>query len=142
MANRDNPRRGAQFEEFTQLFFSRRRIKLERGFVVDVGVADQKRPHKFDLGSHEPPVLVECKRHTWTKGGNAPSAKLAVWNEAMYYFATAPQHYRRILAVLRSLRGEESLAEHYIKRFEHLIPEKVEIWEIDPKAATGARVHP
>jgi hypothetical protein len=90
-----------------------------------------KKPHKFDLGSEVPPVLVECKAHTWTEGGNSPSAKLSVWNEAMYYFVAAPTHFRKILFVLKSVRGNQTLAQYYIGRYEHLISAGVEIWEFD-----------
>ena len=45
-------------------------------FQVQVGAASERRVRKFDLGCAEPATLIECKRHTWTKGGNAPSAKL------------------------------------------------------------------
>lgn len=32
--------------------------------------------HRFDLGSEEGSVLIECKSYTWTKSGNEPAAKL------------------------------------------------------------------
>lgn len=92
-----------------------------------------KKPHRFDFGSNDPPVLVECKCHRWTTGGNAPSAKLTVWNEAMYYFAIAPDGYRRIFFVLHdySPSRRQTLAEHYLSRYRHLVPEGVEFWEYD-----------
>ena len=70
-----------------------------------------------------------------------PSAKLTVWNEAMYYFAVAPTQYRKILFVLKSIRGSESLAQHYIKRYEHLIPPGVELWEYDMECVQGRCLH-
>jgi hypothetical protein len=57
-------------------------IVLTKNFSVPVGVSEAKKPHHFDLGSESPPVLVECKSHTWTEGGNMPSAKMTVWSEA------------------------------------------------------------
>ena len=142
MANKDNPSRGSKFEGLVQQFFGRHGVTLQRNFSVDVGVGSERRPRKFDLGSSRPPVLVECKRHTWTEGGNAPSAKLTVWNEAMYFFAVAPPKYRKILAVLRHLRGGESLAQHYVRRFSHMIPRGVEIWELGHDGTSGRRVYP
>jgi hypothetical protein len=54
---------------------------LRRGFPAPVGVADRKKLHKFDLGSDNPRIWIECKSHTSTQGGNTPSAKMTVWNE-------------------------------------------------------------
>jgi hypothetical protein len=137
LANRDNPWKGSQFEKLALDFFRRLGLHLQRRFTVDVGIGLLKKPHKFDLGSATPPVLVECKRHTWTEGGNAPSAKLTVWNEAMYYFTAAPPKFRKILFVLKSVRNGETLAQHYIKRYKHLIPYGVELWEYDPESEKG-----
>ncbi len=142
MANKDNPRRGSKFEALVQSFFATQGTNLRRDFIVPVGAHSEKRPRKFDLGSTRPPVLVECKRHTWTGGGNAPSAKLAVWNEAMYFFTTAPSKYRKILAVLRHVRRGQSLAEHYVTRFRHMIPRRVEIWEVASNGRSGRCIHP
>ena len=72
-------------------------------------------------GSESPPVLVECESHTWTQGGNMPSAKMTVWNEAMYYFHVAPPSYRKILFVLKHFRKEQSLAAYYLKEHGHLV---------------------
>ena len=88
---------------------------------------------KFDLGSETPSVVVECKSHTWTVGGNSPSAKMSVWNEAMYYFVATPPHFRKILFVLKDSLNGETLAEYYIRRYSHLIPADVELWEFDAK---------
>lgn len=60
-----------------------------------------------------------------------PSAKLTVWNEAMYYFFAAPSGYRRIMFVLRdfSEKRGETLAEYYLRTYRHLVPSGVEFWE-------------
>ncbi len=50
--------------------------------------------------------------------------------------------YRKTLYVLKSLRRGESLADHYIKRFEHLIPDDVEIWEYDSDIKSSSKVYP
>jgi hypothetical protein len=96
--------------------------------------------HRFDLGSENPPVLVECKSHTWTQGGNMPSAKMTVWNEAMYYFHVAPAIYRKIFFVLKHSRREQSLASYYLKTHGHLVPEGVELWEFDLETDSGERL--
>ncbi len=137
MANCDNPRTGADFEKVVQAFFAKRGLVLVPKMAVPVGVGVNKKPHRFDLGSETPPVLVECKCHVWTGGGNSPSAKLAVWNEAMFYFLCAPKKYRKLFVVQRSMRGEGSLADHYLGRYSHLVPADVEFWEVDPLTGEG-----
>jgi hypothetical protein len=107
---------------------------------VPVGVGEAKKPHRFDLGSENPPVLVECKSHTWTQGGNMPSAKMTVWNEAIYYFQVAPDPYRKIFFVLKHTRREQSLAAYYLKTHGHLVPAGVERWEYDLESSTAERL--
>jgi hypothetical protein len=123
---------GADFELVAMKFFSRRGVKLSRNFAVDVGLS-QKKKHCFDLGSMNPKVIVECKSHRWTAGANVPSAKMTVWNEAMYYFHLAPKGFRKILFVLhdRRSRDGESLLGYYKRRYSHLIPKGVEFFEWD-----------
>jgi hypothetical protein len=133
MANRDNPRKGSEFEECAYRFFESQGIHLSKKFSIPIGLSSLKKSHKFDLGSGQPPILIECKAHTWTEGDNAPSAKLSVWNEAMFYFVAAPATYRKVLFVLKSVRHGESLAHYYIRRYEHFIPKDVEIWEYEPE---------
>ncbi len=106
---------------------------LSRKYSVPVGVNTDKKRRKFDLGSQSPPVLVECKSHKWTVGGNIPSAKITVWNESMYYFHIAPPEYRKILFVAKdySPKRGATLAAYYLRNYGHLIPHGVEIWEYD-----------
>lgn len=133
---------GRAFEGVAQEFFARRGLHLQSNLSVAVGVGQVKKHHAFDLGSNEPKVLVECKSHRWTSGGNIPSAKLTVWNEAMYYFHVAPVGYRRIMFVLKDLRrgNGESLVHYYLHIYGHLVPEGVEFWEYDESAGGAERV--
>jgi hypothetical protein len=112
---------------------------LKPGFTVEIGLGRGRRPRRFDLGTFDPPVLVECKSHRWTTGGNVPSAKVTVWNEAMLFFYAAPQTYRKIFFVLRDYdpRRSETLAEYYVRTHSHMIPAGVEIWEYDDKLKTA-----
>ena len=142
VGNADNPRRGASFEDTVLTFFDKWSLKLRKGFPVPVGAGDQRKNRKFDLGCEAPQTLVECKNHTWTESGNAPSAKFSVWNEAMLYFMVSRPDYRKILAVLLSVRNGESLAAYYVKRFKHLVPSGVEIWEISSDGKEGHCVFP
>ena len=123
---------GADFEQEALRFFARKGIKLTRNFSVDIGLS-QKNKHCFDLGSANPKVIGECKSHRWTAGANVPSAKMTVWNEAMYYFHLAPRGFRKILFVLhdRRTRDGESLLAYYRRRYFHLIPKEVEFFEWD-----------
>jgi len=129
-------------EEIAKVFFNKQGLNLQASFSVDIGIEKLKKPHRFDLGSKESMTLIEWKSHTWTSGGNSPSAKITIWNEAMYFFVTAPAEFRKILFVLKSVRSGETLCEHYIKRYSHLIPPGVEIWEYDPAAEQPSCIYP
>lgn len=141
MPNANNPRIGNNFEQQVKVFFGEHELALQSKMTVLIGVGDHKKLHNFDLGSRVPPVLVECKCHVWTEGGNAPSAKLTIWNEAMLYFALTPPGYRKLLVVQRSVRGVETLAEYYLKCYAHLIPPDVELWEYDSVSGRGRCLH-
>jgi hypothetical protein len=132
---------GREFEEAAQLFFAKTKIPLQPGFSEKVGHRIKK-SHKFDLGSKEPPILVECKSYTWTSGGNSPSAKIRGLNEVMLLFSLAPKRYRKILFVLKHLRKDVSLAAHYIKTQGHLIGPGIEIWELDLEKNHAEQVFP
>jgi len=128
-----NAQVGRDFELIAQRVFAHRGIHLQLGHVVEVGVGQTKKLHAFDLGCSTQKWLVECKSHRWTAGHNIPSAKLTVWNEAMYYFHSASPEFRKVLFVLRDLRrgSGESLASYYLRTYAHLIPSGVELWEYD-----------
>jgi hypothetical protein len=131
---------GNEFEDLVREHFSGLGLPLVRGFKVPVGIGETKKTRRFDWGCAEPPILIECKSHAWTVGGNIPSAKMTVWNEAMYYFYMAPNTYRKVLFTLRSLREETSLATHYIKCYGHLIPSGVEVWEFEVTSKQATRL--
>ena len=141
LGSTSNSHVGRDFETTAQDYFSQKGISLQRGHSVRIGVSSKKH-RQFDLGSDDPPVLVECKSHTWTRSGNVPSAKMTVWNEAMYLFLLAPKRFQKVLFVLRDFnegRGE-SLAEYYARNNSHLIPDSVEIWEYDASNSSVAIV--
>lgn len=117
-------------------FFARIGIALTRNFPLELGLS-KKKIHCFDLGTAKEKILVECKSHRWTAGARVPSAKMTVWNEAMYYFFLAPPEYRKILFVLHDKRETEgeSLLAFYKRTYAHLIPDGVEFMEWDE--ATG-----
>ncbi len=126
---------GREFERVAMKVLARSGVDVAKNLPVEVGIGSRRKIHSFDLGSEHPPILVECKSHKWTSGNNVPSAKITAWNEAMYYFCSAPGEYRKIFFVLRDERGSsgETLAAYYIRNYEHLIPDGVEIWEFNDK---------
>ncbi|HSQ57749.1 MAG TPA: hypothetical protein VLM40_18650 [Gemmata sp.] len=130
---------GAAFEEVALRLFATQGIILSRNFPLEIGLKTKK-THCFDLGTAKERIIVECKSHRWTAGDCVPSAKMTVWNEAMYYFHLAPADYRKILFVLHDRReaGGESLLTYYKRTYSHLIPDDVEFMEWDE--VTGAIV--
>lgn len=140
--SRSNAHAGREFELAAQRFFKTKRVVLDREIKIPVGIEFITKVHAFDLGCLEQKIIVECKSHKWTTGGNVPSAKLTVWNEAMYYFVAVQGDYRKIMFVLRdysSKRGE-TLAEYYMRRYRHLIPSDVELWEYDEAKKLAVRL--
>lgn len=134
-----NTHAGRDFQHAAERFLTLQGLTLEREYPVAVGHA-VKKLHRFDLGSADPPILVECKSYTWTTGGNSPSAKIRGLNEAMLLFSVAPPEFRKLLVMLRHLRREESLATNWLRNHGHLVPPGVEIWELDVDTGEGARL--
>jgi hypothetical protein len=151
MKNRDFQREGAvsnahvgrEFEGFAQKFFSKEGVTLSMNLLLPVGINGQVKSHAFDLGCEKAKIIVECKSHTWTKGGNVPSAKMTCWNEAMYYFCAAPIEYRKIFFVLKDLSKKRgvTLAEYYLRTYAHLIPAGVELWEYDQEIMKATHIN-
>ncbi len=129
---------GQAFEELALRVLDEHGLELQLSFPLEIGVATIKKERKFDLGSSNPAVLVECKTMTFTTGGKVPSAKINAWEKEMYFFHLAPPEYRKIMFVLRSTRTgySESLAEYFLRLKAHLIPPDVEFWEYDPETET------
>ena len=133
---------GRKFELAAKEYFKNINLHLEFNVKINVGISSIKKPHAFDLGSKEDKVIVECKSHKWTSGENVPSAKLTVWNEAMYYFLSSPSDYRKIMFVLRdySEKRKETLAEYYLRTYKHLVPVGVEFWEYNESTKNAQRI--
>ena len=126
---------GRDFEKAAYVYFTGQGYQIIKDVALPIGL-ERKKNHRFDLGSPsnaEDKIIIECKSHRWTSGDNVPSAKLTVWNEAMYYFHLAPSEYRKIFFILRdySNKRNETLGEYYIRTYGHLIPNDVEIMEYD-----------
>jgi len=138
-----NAQVGSDFEKAAKSCFEELGLHLHSSHKLLIGVGQAKKCHSFDLGCSEKKVIVECKSHRWTTGSNIPSAKLTVWNEAMYYFHLAPSEYRKIMFVLRDVcaRRELSLGYYYLKNYAHLVPPDVEFWEFDEDTKAATRIH-
>ena len=143
IGSKSNAHVGRDFELAAQRFFANEGVSLDLNVKIPVGIGHAKKGHAFDLGCLDKKVLVECKSHKWTApNDNVPSAKLTVWNEAMYYFLASPTGYRKIMFVLRdySEKRHETLAEYYIRTYSHLIPEGVELWEYDESKMSAVQL--
>ena len=90
-------------------------------------------------------MLVECKYYGWTEGGNNPSAKISIVNEAMTYFFSVPGPFRKLLFLPKTqkkgVRSPETFLEYYVRLYKHFIPDDVEIWEFDESKGEGVRKH-
>ena len=129
---------GADFERVALEFFATKGITLSRNFAIEIGLA-KKKQHCFDLGAAKEKIVITCKSHRWTTVSRVPSAKMTVWNEAMYHFHLAPADYRKILFVLHDRREKQggSLLSYHRRTHFHMILEGVEFLEWDDK--TGLR---
>ena len=142
IGSKSNAQVGKDFEDIAFEIFSQQGLKIRKECKLLIGIGDVKKEHSFDLGSESNKILIECKSHRWTSGNNVPSAKMTVWNEAMYYFTIAPNGYRKVFFVLRdySQKRQETLAEYYIRTHAHLIPKDVEIWEYDENKKSATKL--
>ena len=127
-----NTQVGIDFENLALSYFSTDIPTLTKNFKLEIGL-HEKKLHNFDIGCADSKVIIECKSHTWTSGGNVPSAKLTTWDQAMLYFYLAPRSYRKIFFVKKDInpKTKESLCEYYLRTHPHVIPDEVEFWEID-----------
>ena len=123
---------GRTFEQRVQTVLARQGLRLDRDHRVPCGLGTIRKDHAFDLGSENPRVIVECKSHTWTSGGNVPSAKMTNWANVMFHFHMAPPAYRKIFIAERSVRSgkEETLLGYFVRTQAHMIPHDVEMWEL------------
>lgn len=124
---------GRDFEERARKVLAKHGLDLIPNHKVTVEISSKTKEHAFDLGSENPRVIVECKAQTWTAGNRVPSAKMKNWAEAMFYFHMAPDTYRKIFIVERSVRETtgETLLSYFLRTQFHMIPDDVEFWELD-----------
>lgn len=136
--SKSNASVGKEFEKIAKKYFlDKESIELKENFFIDIGISNIKSKHCFDLGikNSTTKILVECKSHKWTEGKNIPSAKLTIWNEAMYYFFLSPNSFKKIFFILRDYSEEkkQTLGVYYLKRYNHLVPSDVKFYEYNEK---------
>ena len=109
---------GRHFEDRARKALATCGLQLNPAHKVPCGLGTVRKNHSFDLGSEDPRVIVECKSHTWTSGGNVPSAKMKNWAEAMFYFHMAPRDYRKIFGFLTQMcaRFSPQQVSHAVER--------------------------
>lgn len=133
---------GRDFEERARMILATHGIMVEANHRVSCGLGINTKLHKFDFGSDNPPVIVECKSQTWTSGDKVPVAKMHNWSVAMYHFHMAPKPFRKIFFVEESLRQStgESLLTYFRRTHSHMIPPDVEFWEL-PRASDTVSIY-
>jgi len=79
--------------------------------------------HKFDVVSEDQFIVIECKRHTWTKSMKVPSAKIRSANEAAFYLSLLKGEHKKLIVMLKDYNPnrKETLAEYYYRTNEHLL---------------------
>jgi hypothetical protein len=85
---------GATFEQKAAAALALEGMTVHAAFVLPVGIGDVKKAHRFDLGSRTPPVVIECKSHRWTTGGNVPSEADRPRIRSLPYSASSCSNHR------------------------------------------------
>jgi hypothetical protein len=136
---------GKQFEVLAKSYLEKEfGAAFEENFLLSVGWGKKEKLHAFDLGNEDRKIIVECQSHKWTAPGDkVPSTKFAIWNRAMYLFLVSPESYKKIMFVLRdySTRRDETLGQYYLRKYMHLIPDSVEVWEFDEASGAVEKIH-
>ncbi len=125
MSNSDNPRNGAIFQRKVMEWFQ---ANYEAKFELEkkITIGNPRKAHKFDIVGNDNNgnnIAIECKRYTWTKSGNVPSAKMGFTNEAAFYLSFLPDNYYKYIVMLKSCHHQrkETLAEYYYRTNRHLL---------------------
>ncbi len=129
--NSENLEVGKAFErlvkEWAELYYD-----CEFDSEKPVRIGDPPKPHKFDLVSIDENIVIECKCYTWTEGGNVPSAKLAMLDEAILYLRSISFPAKKIIAMRFSWdeKKKKSLATYFCEKKGHLLGD-ISVYEFD-----------
>ena len=138
MSNSDNPRKGSEFQtQVKEWFENKYQSKFEEEKKLPIGIGEEKKLHKFDVVDENIKIAIECKRYTWTKTGNVPSAKMGFCNEAAFYLHLLDNSYDKYIVMLYAVhpKRSETLAEYYYRTNKHLLG-KTRIAEFNPNTKT------
>lgn len=128
--NSSNPKIGRKFQELSDKLL-RSYFNVSFSLDKEIKIGQPPKPHRFDLVSQDGEIIVECKRYTWTKGGNPPSAKFATLNEAVFYQSFIKGKEKFIAIAKAPLpNSNETLADYYFRKFGHLLGKTI-LLEID-----------
>ena len=140
-----------KFEELVGKYLNDEGLNVNRDLPVEISINGIEGTHKFDWSSDT--LLVECKANNWLGGqgegtnsqGNYPGSKIAAVNESLLYFiAATKQHDKKLFMVKTEKRGElqETFAQYYVRRFQHLIPKDVKVYEFDTHSKEAECIWP
>lgn len=120
--NRFNPARGKAFQATAGDLLSAH-FNVPFQLEVTIPIGSPAKAHKFDLVSDDRRYVGECKYYSFTVGGNNPSAKMAILNEAVLYLSLLPFPAERMLVMPKSIRAmkRETLAEYYFRTYQYLL---------------------
>ena len=134
--NSEHSHIGATFQRLVRDWFGN---KYDQAFELEkkIAIGNPPKDHKFDIVCTERKIAIECKRYTWTKSWNVPSAKMGFTNEAVFYLSFLPDEYTKYIVMYYSYYSKraETLAEYYYRRYKHLIGD-VHILEYNPEDNT------
>jgi hypothetical protein len=120
--NRENPAAGRAFHTAAARLLEK---YFGVGFHLDrpLEIGEPSKVHRFDFVSVDLRYVGECKNYSWTEGGNIPSAKMALINEALLYLSFVPKPARRYVAMRYDVcdRRSETLASYYYRTYGHLL---------------------
>ncbi len=138
MSNSDNPKKGAEFQKQVKNWFTKNyRTSFKEEVEIPIGspLTDPSgyKNHKFDIVSDDQSIVIECKRYTWTKTSNVPSAKMGTTNEAAFYLSLLKGKHKKLIVMLKACnpKRKETLAEYYYRTNKHLLGDII-IAEFDP----------
>ena len=120
--NRDNPRRGKEFQELAASVLAEY-WGVPFDLEVPFKIGHPPKSHRFDMASTNRKFVGEAKNFSWTESGNMPSAKMAFMNQAVFYLSHLPADITRFVVMPRDIRPRtgEPLADYYHRTYRHLL---------------------